>query len=149
MHVTMTDIMPVSLSLATHELFDARRFQRNFCDYSVLRSQDAGMSEAIWPMKKEISSSAHERKYIEGHKAVIVSNIDKILSITTSRYAAMNLRSMEVIAKDGRSIMRKVLQATGFDDIAILEPEFKSKIMLPVYELFLEYNKRSEQRGSA
>lgn len=142
----MSDLMPVSLCLSTHELFDAKRFVQNFCDYTLLRSRDLETENMIWPMKKEIGSTQFYKKYVEGHKAVIVSNIDKILSLVTARYAMLNIKSIETIVKDGRSIMRKVLQAQSFEDVLLLEPTFKSKIVLPVYELFLEYNKRSQSR---
>lgn len=143
MHMTMSDMMPVSLCLATHELFDARRFQQNFGDHCLLRSRSDDMESTIWPMKKELGSSMYEKKYIEGHKAVIVSNIDKILSLISARYANLSIRSIEVIIKDGKGLMKKVVQASSFDDILFLEPTFKSKIVLPVYELFMEYNKRA------
>ena len=145
MHITMTDMMPVGLCLATHELFDTKRYQQNFCDHCLLRSRDTDMENAIWPMKKELGASQYQRKSVEGHKAVIVSNIDKILSLVTARYAHMNVRSIEALVKDGKSIMRKVLQSDSFEDLLVLEPTFKSKIVLPVYELFLESVKRSAQ----
>lgn len=145
MHITMTDMMPVSLCLATHELFDTKRYQQNFCDHCLLRSPDTETSNAIWTVKKELGSSSYEKKYIEGHKAAIVSNIDKILSLTTARYAHMNVRSIEAVVKEGKSLMKKVMQATAFQDILFLEPTFKSKIVLPVYEMFLESMKRSAQ----
>ena len=143
MHITMTDMMPVSLCLATHELFDTKRYQQNFCDHCLLRSPDTETSNAIWPMKKELGASQYQKKYLEGHKAVIVSSIDKILSLTTARYSNLNLRSIEALVKDGKGMMRKVIQATSFEDIVLMEPSFKSKIVLPVYELFLESMKRS------
>jgi hypothetical protein len=143
MHITMSDMMPISLCLATHELFDAKRFQQNFGDYCLLRSRGDDMESVIWPLKRELGSSVYEKKYLEGHKAVIVSNIDKILSLVSARYGNLNIKSIEVVIKDGKSLMKKVLQSTSFQDIMFLEPTFKSKIVLPVYELFLEYNKRA------
>lgn len=147
MHITMSDMMPVSLCLATHELFDASRFRKNFCDYTLLRSRSSGMEDLIWPIKKELGASEYQRKYIEGHKAIIISNIDKILALATTRYAALNLRSMEALVNDGKILMKKVMQANEFSDITMLEPTFKSKILLPVYELFLESTKRTMQSG--
>lgn len=147
MHLTMSDMMPVGLCLATQELFDAKRYVQNFCDHSLLRARDSEIENAIWPMKKELGSSSFEKKYVEGHKAVIVSNIDKILSLVTARYANLNIRSIEALVKEGKSIMKKVLRAQSFQDILLLEPTFKSKMVLPVYELFLEYNRRAAQRG--
>ncbi len=148
MHVTMSDIMPMSLCLATHELFDVKRYQQNFGDHTVLRMKDSAMEDLIRPMKLGLNSRHDNHRYLEGHKAVIVSNIDKIMSLTVTRYGALNIRLMESISKEGRSIMRKIIEAQTFDDIFLLEPVFKSKIVLPVYELFLESMKRSSQSMS-
>ena len=142
----MTDVMPVGLCLATHELFDTKRYQQNFCDHCLLRSPDTETANVIWPIKKELGASQYQKKYLEGHKAAIISNIDKILSLTTARYANISIKSIEALVKDGKSILRKVAQATSFEDILFLEPAFKSKIVLPVYELFSESMKRSAQR---
>lgn len=145
MHITMTDMMPVSLCLATHELFDARRYQQNFCDWSLLRARDSQMQDAIWPMKKELGSTQFYPKYIEGHKAVIISNIDKIISLVTGRYASLSVKSVEAISREGKILMRSVLGARSFEDIHLMEPAFKSKILLPVYELFMESNRKTLQ----
>lgn len=145
MHVTMADMMPVGLCLATHELFDVKRYKQNFGDHSVLRLRDANMEQVLRPMKIGLNSRQDDLKFLEGHKAVIVSNTDKILSLALTRYGALSIKSMESISKEGRSIMRKVAEARTFDDIFLLEPVFKSKIVLPVYELFLESMKRTAQ----
>ena len=78
---------------------------------------------------------------LKGHKAVIVSNIDKILSLV-SRYAQINYRTVEDIMTNGKDLIKRVMFADNFDQIASLEPFFKSKINLPTYQLFLEYEKR-------
>ena len=147
MHITMTDMMPVSLCLSTNELFDAIRYQKNFCDHTLLRARGGGMESTISPLKKELNSSDYQKKYLEGHKAVIVSNIDKILSLSAARYSKSNLRSIESLTVQGRSLMNKVIAAESFQEISFLQPTFKSKIMLVVYEMFLEYNKRTESSG--
>ena len=147
MHITMTDMMPVGLCLATNELFDAVRYQRNFCDHTLLRARGSGMESTLTPLKKELNSSDYQKKYLEGHKAAIVSNIDKILSIASARYAKMNFRSIEALTIHGRSLMNKVIAAESFQELSFLQPTFKSKITLVVYEMFIEYNKRSENSG--
>lgn len=143
MHMTMSDVMPIGLCLATDELFDTKRYQQNWCDHCLLRSKDSETEAVIWPVKKELGGSAYQKKYLEGHKAAIASNIDKILGLVTARYARLNIKSIEALVKEGKSLIRKVLQAQSFEDILIMQPTFKSKIVLPVYELFLESNKRS------
>jgi hypothetical protein len=51
------------------------------------------------------------------------------------------LRATEQIISAGKELMEKVMFADSFEDIAALEPMFKSKITLPVYELFTDYTK--------
>lgn len=148
MHITMTDMMPVSLCLATEELFDANRFQRNFCDYSTLRARDSALEEVVSPIKRELNSVRGDEKFMEGYKAVIISNIDKILSLATSRYSSMGIKSTEALVKEGRNLMRRVSEARSFKDIEVLEPLFKGKVLIPVYELFTESVKISQQRYS-
>jgi hypothetical protein len=138
----MSDMMPVSLCLATQELFDVKRYQQNFGDFCTLRSRDSELEPHLTLMKRELISKSQD-KYLEGHKAVIISNIDKILSLVAGRYASINFKTTESVIKDGKSLMKRVAQAQSFQDILIAEPVFKSKIVLPVYGLFTEYNKRS------
>jgi hypothetical protein len=143
----MSDMMPVSLCLATQELFDAKRYMQNFGDFCTLRSRDSETEAAITSIKRELISSQMQAKYLDGHKAAIVSNIDKILSLATGRYASVNIKTAESLLRDGKSMIRKVAAAQSFQDILILEPIFKSKVLLPVYELFTEYNRRASQRA--
>jgi len=145
MHLTMADMMPVSLCLATQELFDVKRYQQNFGDFSILRSRDSEIESIISPIKKELGSGMQDR-YLQGHKAVIISNIDKIISLVSGRYVNTNMKSAEAVIKDGKWMIKRVAQAQSFQEILVLEPVFKSKIVLPVYSLFLDYNKLSSQR---
>lgn len=147
MHLTMSDMMPVSLCLATQELFDVKRYQQNFGDFSVLRSRDSEIEAVVSPMKRELGSNMQDR-YLHGHKAVIISNIDKIISLVSGRYVNTNMKSAETVIKDGKWMIKRVAQAQSFQEILVLEPVFKSKVVLPVYSLFLEYNKLSSQRGN-
>lgn len=136
MVVTLQTVAPVGLCIATEDLFDAKRFQQNFCDNLLLRARDRNLEPKIISIKREINSSITQRKFFDGYKAVIINNIDKILSIVSSRYAQIDLRSVEAIIAEGKRLIDKVLNADGFDKITQLESEFKSKITLPVYELF-------------
>lgn len=141
MALTMADITPVGLCIATQELFDARRFRQNFCDHITLRLRDRSSEQIILPVKRELNSPDTQKKFLQGHKAVIASNIDKIISLA-SRYSNVNLKQVSDITQSGREMINKVLFCESFDDIARLEPTFRSKISLPVYSLFLEYSKQ-------
>jgi hypothetical protein len=142
MSITIADMAPIGLCVATQELFDARRFQLNFCDHMLLRVKDRVAEEHLWPLKRAINSESATKRFLEGHKAVIISNIDKILSLSTSRYSSLNVKSIEKIRKDALDLIKQVIYSETFEQIASLEPDFKTKITLPVYEMFLEYSKR-------
>ena len=143
MALTLHDITPVGLCIATQELFDARRYQLNFCDHLLLRSKDKGLMQPVSNMKRELNSPDSQRKFLEGHKAAIISNVDKIMSLVTARYNTMDMRMTENVVNSAKDLMQRVMFATSFDDIARLEPMFKSGVTLPVYELFMNYMKRS------
>lgn len=82
-----------------------------------------------------------EEKFLNGHKAAIVGNIDKIVA-SVSRYVKFDLRSSEQIVEGGKEIIQQVMNATSFAEIAAIEPDFKRKVMLPVYSLFIKESKR-------
>lgn len=144
MAITLHDIMPVGLCIATQELFDARRFRSNFCDTLLLRARDRGLEPKLNALKRELNSLMSENKFLDGHKTAIISNIDKILSLVSSRYLQIDLRVSENVISNGKQLIEKVLNAESFDDISKLEPEFKTKVMLPVYELFAGEMKKSK-----
>ena len=143
MTITLSDITPVGLCIATQELFDTRRYQLNFGDSMILRSRDKQLELWLTPMKRDLTHPTNQKKFLDGHKAAIISNIDRILSLVSSRYATSSLRSVEVVNNDGKNLIRKVLFAENFDQIGVLEPEFKTKIMHPVYQLFINQMKKS------
>jgi hypothetical protein len=140
MPLTIHDITPIGLCIATQDLFDAKRFQSNFCDNLLLRAKDTKLGPSIINLKRELNSKTNQKKFLDGYKAIIISNIDKIIGLA-SRYAQTNLRATEQIISAGKELMEKVMFADSFEDIAALEPMFKSKITLPVYELFTDYTK--------
>jgi len=144
MPLTLHDITPVGLCIATQNLFDAKRFQQNFCDNMLLRSRDKTLEPKIVSLKRELNSSFNQKKFLEGYKVVIVDNMDKIFSIVSSRYASLDLRLVEGIISNGKKLIDKVLSTDNFETIASLESEFKSKITLPVYELFINHFKHSK-----
>lgn len=143
MTLTMQEVIPIGLCIATQDLMDAKRFQQNFADNLVLRARDRTLEPKLTPIKRELNSSTLQKKYIEGHKTAIISNIDKIIAIVASRYSELDLNLVDSIAYNGKLIIEKVLNADSFDKIAELDSLFKSKITLPVYDLFIRHLKKS------
>lgn len=143
MSLTLHDITPIGLCIATQDLFDTKRFLSNFCDNLLLRAKDQDLGPKLLDMKRELNSMSG-RKFLEGHKTAIISNLDKIMGIVSSRYTRIDMRSAEDVIFNCKELMKKVLDASNFDDIAKLEPEFRSKVTLPVYQLFIDYMKKSK-----
>jgi hypothetical protein len=147
MTLTLSDITPMGLCIATQDLFDAKRFQQNFCDNLILRARDKNLEPKLSMLKRELSSTMTEKKFLEGHKTAIINNIDKILSLVSSRYSQIDFRLVQNIVLDGKQLIDKVLYAENFSNIAALEPLFKSKVTLPTYELFIASLKRAKSSG--
>jgi len=143
MALTLHDLTPVGLCVATQDLFDVRKFQNGFCDNTIMKTRDEELQDKLVSVKRELNSYATENKFLQGHKAVIVSNMDKINALVISRFVQQDLRAVESIAAHSKDLMTKVLNASSFQDIAALEPIFKSKVSLPVYDLFLQYMRKS------
>jgi len=144
MTLTLHDITPIALCIATQDLFDARRFQTNFCDNLLLRARDKYLGPKLSSLKRELNSYTAEKKFLEGHKTAIINNIDKIIALVSSRYLQIDMKLGENIISSGKELIEKVMSANSFEDISKLEPEFRSKITLSVYKLFIEYMKRSK-----
>jgi hypothetical protein len=143
MPITLADITPVALCISTQDLFDAKRFQLNFCDNLLLRAKDEILEPTLIKIKREINTKALEKKFLEGYKTVIISNIDKIIGLVVSRYSKIDLKLAQSVVIEGKDLIERVSLANSFEDIAKLEPVFKSKITLPVYEMFLSYLKQT------
>jgi hypothetical protein len=143
MPITLADITPVALCISTQDLFDAKRFQLNFCDNLLLRLKDEFLGPIVSKIKREINTKDFEKKFLEGYKIVIISNIDKIIGLVSSRYSKVDLKLAESVVAEGKDLIEKVSLANSFEEIAKLEPVFKSKITLPVYEMFLSYLKQT------
>ena len=139
----MQDTRPIGLCLATQDLFDVRRYLLNFCDGLLLRGDDPSLKTKLTVVKRELNSFRGQQKILEGHKVVIVSNIDKIISLS-ERYSKANPVDVDLIIKNGKELMKKLLEAEKFDDILKLENDFKSKITIPVYRLFINDLKKSD-----
>jgi len=137
--ITMQEIEPLGLCLATQQLMD-KRFRSNFGDTLILRDRDLNLEPNLLKIKRELNSSFTERKYLEGLKLAIVSNIDKILSLV-GRYVRTDITSTENIVIGGKEMIKKVLSVENFDQLGALEAEFKTRVTLPVYGLFMKYNK--------
>lgn len=138
--ITMQEIEPLALCMATQQLFD-KRYRSNFADNMIFRSKDVNLEPALLKIKREMNSGMTERKYLEGHKMNIINNIDRIAAFVL-RYASVNVREVEAIVANAKDIIKKVLAANTFDEIGNLEDDFKRRITLPVYGLFTEKSKQ-------
>jgi hypothetical protein len=144
MPLTLHDIKPVGLCITTQELFDTKRFIYNYCDGLILRGRDISLTNDLTGVKRELNSLRTQRKFLDGYKAIITSNIDKIMGLVSSRYEKKEPLGVERITMNGKDLIKKILNTDNFEGILGLEAEFKSKITLPVYELFLSDLKKSK-----
>jgi len=144
MALTLNDITPVGLCVVTQDLFDAKRFQNGFCDNTIMKTRDESLQDKLVSVKRELNSYSTEKKFLDGHKSIIVSNLDKISALVISRFGEQDLKSVESIVAHSKDLMHKVLNASTFEEIAALETTFRTKVSLPVYDLFLQYMKRSK-----
>ena len=144
MTLTLSEITPIGLCIATQELFDAKRFQANFCDNLLLRSKHSRLGPKLTMLKRELNSEMTQGKFLDGHKTAIISNIDKILGIVSSRYSQSDFKAVEKIIEDGQDMIDRIIFSNSFGSIAALEPSFKTKITFPVYELFVNSMKKSK-----
>jgi hypothetical protein len=143
MALTMHDIKPIGLCITTEELFDTKRFILNYCDGLILRGNDTNLANELTKIKRELNAFRTQIKFLEGYKAIITCNIDKILGLVASRYNKSEPRAVERIIMDGKTLIKKIINTKGFEEIPVLEAEFKSKITLPIYELFIRDLKKS------
>ncbi|MBD3155911.1 MAG: hypothetical protein GF368_04620 [Candidatus Aenigmarchaeota archaeon] len=145
MALTMHDTKPIGLCLATQELLDTKRYLLNFCDGLILRGNDPQLKRKLELVKRELNTFRTKQKFLEGHKAVIVSNIDKIIGLV-DRYSKVNPDKANKVKSNGKVLIQKVLNADSFDKIYQLESEFKKDITLPIYQMFTNDLKRSNIR---
>lgn len=140
--ITMQELEPLALCMATQNLFD-KRFRSNFGDNLILRSRDPRLEPYLLKIKREMNSSMTEERYLQGHKMNIIFNIDRILALV-GRYASMDLRAVEDIIVSGKQLIEKVMESGSFDEIGTMEPMFKAQVLLPVYSLWIKKAKRSQ-----
>jgi len=145
MVVTMHEIAPLGLCMITEEMLDAKRFLLNFCDNIIIRSEDQRLKSQLTTIKKELNAIRTQPKFFEGYKAVILNNIDRIINLTKSRFEKIDFKIVGSVINDGKEIMKKVLNAQSFDELMSLAPEFKRKITLKVYELYLKAQKSTQR----
>jgi len=144
MPLTLHDIKPIGLCITTQELFDTKRFLLNYCDGLIIRGKDVHLKDDLTRFKRELNAFRTQRKFFDGYKAIIVSNIDKILGLVTSRYSKSEPNKVERITMDGKNLIKKILITDNFEKILGMEGEFKSKITLPIYQLFINDLKKSK-----
>lgn len=138
--ITMQEMEPMAVCMVTQQMFD-RKFRSNFADNMLLRDRDSSLEPLLLRIKREMNSGMTEAKYLQGHKMNIVGNIDRIMALSL-RFTSIDLRKVEELVKSGKDIMRKVINADSFEEIASMEGDFKSQIMLPMYELNIAKSKR-------
>jgi hypothetical protein len=109
----------------------------------ILRGNDTNLANELTKIKRELNAFRTQIKFLEGYKAIITCNIDKILGLVASRYNKSEPRAVERIIMDGKTLIKKIINTKGFEEIPVLEAEFKSKITLPIYELFIRDLKKS------
>jgi hypothetical protein len=141
MPLTLRDIIPIGLCITTQWLLDTKRFRENFCDHLILRDRDPSLAPRLGRVRKELTSLRTEKGFLPGHKMVIIGCLDEILA-RTSHFATISPQLTEAIRVAGKELIERVLRADSFEQIAALEPTFKTKITLPVYELFLRSRRR-------
>ena len=144
MTLTLHDIKPIGLCITTEDLFDTKKFLYSFCDSLILRGKDITLKNNLTTMKREMNAIMSRNKFFDGYKAIITSNIEKILCIVSSRYDRVEPKTVERIMMNGKDLIKKILKTNSFEEILSLESEFKTKISLPTYELFLTGLKRSK-----
>ena len=143
MTLTMQEIRPIGLCVSTLDLFDTRKFLLGYCDHLVLRGEDPRLTQILTQFKRELNSSMSQPKFLNGYKAVIANNIDKIISLVEARYAKTYSGDVDLVRIQGKKLIDRVLSATSFDMIGSMEDDFKTKVLLPTYRLFIDDMKRT------
>jgi len=144
MPLTLHDVKPIGLCITTEELFDTKRFIHNYCDTLILRGKDLQLCNDLTSLKRQLNSFNTQKKFFDGYKAIITSNIDKIISLVSSRYK-YEPQQVEKIKMNAKDIIKKLLAINTFEEIFALENEFKTKVTLPTYELFIKDLKKLKE----
>ena len=75
---------------------------------------------------------------------LLASTIDKIIGLVSSRYT-YETEAVEKIRMNAKDMIKKVIRAESFEEILGLENEFKTKVTLPTYELFIKDLKKLKE----
>jgi hypothetical protein len=142
MSLTMHDIKPIGLCITTQDMFDTKKFLLNYCDNILLRGKDPVLSNKLNAIKRDLNSIRTQPKFLDGYKAVLINNIDKIIALVESRYAKTFSEDVELVKKSGKNIIERISNAQSFDEISILEDVFKTNVVLPTYRLFIDDMKK-------
>jgi hypothetical protein len=142
MVVTMHEVAPISLCMVTQDLFDTKKFLLGFCDNLILKDDDQKLKQKLTSIKRELNAYRTQKNFLDGYKAIIINNLDKIMTLVKSRFSKIDSQSTSQIADSCKKLMEKIMNSESFDDIAALEAEFKKNVTLPVYELFITSLKR-------
>ncbi|MCS7094009.1 MAG: hypothetical protein RMJ18_02395 [Candidatus Aenigmarchaeota archaeon] len=135
---TIADITPLAFCIQTDDLFDFKNFQSSFGDYLLLRERDQEFEEFLIGIKRRLSLGATQQEFLEGYKAVLIRNLDKIMSLVEGRYSSMDKKTVDTINTTIKQLIRKILVAEDFQKIQELETTFRRNVMLQVYSLFLK-----------
>lgn len=136
MPLTIADLMPLALCLATQELLDTKRFRKSFCD-NLLLGQREKLHPQLLSLKRELNLSETGKKFFDGYKATIISNLDKIIGLV-SRYTKLSPTIIQNITSACKDIMEGILLADSFEKISEFEPKFRSEVTLPLFRLMKE-----------
>ncbi|MFH8080719.1 MAG: hypothetical protein QXO84_02455 [Candidatus Aenigmatarchaeota archaeon] len=142
MSLTIHDIKPIGLCIATQELFDTKKFILNYCDNLLLRGKEPSLASKINTIKRDLNSIRTQPKFLDGYKAILISNIDRIIALVESRYGKTFSDEVDLVKKSGKNIIEKIINAQSFDEISLLEDVFKTNIVHPTYRLFVEDMKK-------
>jgi len=134
--ITLAELTPIAICIQTDDLFDAKMFQSSFGDHLMLREKNQELSEFLIQMKRELNSTLHQKKFLEGYKLVLIRNLDRIMSLVQSRYSSTDESSVNRVLTVCRQLIKKVLIAESLEKIQELEPTFKKEVLLRVYSLF-------------
>ena len=145
MPLTLHDVKPIGLCITTEELFDTKRFIHNYCDSLILRGKDLQLTNDLTMLKRQLNAFNTQKKFFDGYKAIITSNIDKIISLISSRYK-YEPQQVEKIKMSAKDIIKKLLGTNSFEEIFGLQNEFKTKVTIPTYELFIKDLKRLKEK---
>ena len=144
MYPTLHEMRLLALCQVTYELLDVKKFLLGFCDGILLSSDEKNdiLKRLLSEVKKELNSFRVQKKFFDGYKAVVLSNMDKIINLVQARFQKMYPREVENILASLRDFMKKILNATDFEKLVGMDAKFKREVLLPIYELHLKQEKK-------